>query len=720
MRGLAALLLLLAGIPPAAAADPVEAARALLRAGRTREAAVAWEAAADAAADDATAARWLRAGAYAAWRSRDFGRADRLLDAALARGGDDPVARASVGYYRGLVLTDVGAWRRAEAALTAAAPAAQASPALALGIAEARAWLAQEQGRPDDAVTHLLAADPPEGAWHHHATSLGWALLNVAADAGQPAAEARAWLDFAVGAAEDAGDAVVLATAHANLAWACLLDGDLPASAAHITEVRDLQTEYDEVFLDLVDGDRLLALADAPAAEARFAAAEARARRTIPGDSEGGWRGRFGLCRARGTLDDCYAALAELERLGTGTALKGGRGSFFASRRALLAWTLDHEPDAARAFTAADGARARVLRALQARVRLDALTPAQAAGWQTRQAALWAAREALEAHLARADLVAGSARTRWRATAAARQAAHDRALAAAFEYLDDVAPLTAPAGADAAALAAALQPDEALLALTRHHAGWLAFFVADGRVERAAVGDDPLAPFAARLAGRHHLYVVPGGHPAAPGLHRAQLADRTVSYLPYAGLLLRPPPSGAGALVIADARRDLPASAAASARIAQRLGARLLQGDAATRAAVLAALPGPGLIHFAGHGQLVADDPWAAWLALAQDDRLALPDVLTRPVEADLVVLSGCETGPDAALGAEAIGLPAAFLAAGAATVIASDRPVPDAATARLFEAFYQGEGPPAARLRAAALALDDATGAHFRVWGRR
>ncbi|MEZ4463968.1 MAG: CHAT domain-containing protein [bacterium] len=59
-----------------------------------------------------------------------------------------------------------------------------------------------------------------------------------------------------------------------------------------------------------------------------------------------------------------------------------------------------------------------------------------------------------------------------------------------------------------------------------------------------------------------------------------------------------------------------------------------------------------------------------------------------------VVVLSGCETGRTGALSAtEQVGLPDAFLAAGARSVLAAGEVIDDARTAAFMAAFYRHGG---------------------------
>jgi tetratricopeptide (TPR) repeat protein len=100
-------------------------------------------------------------------------------------------------------------------------------------------------------------------------------------------------------------------------------------------------------------------------------------------------------------------------------------------------------------------------------------------------------------------------------------------------------------------------------------------------------------------------------------------------------------------------------------------------------------------VHLACHGIADAQGPGRAALALTADDAndgfLSATDVAGMRVAADLVVLSGCETAKGRLVGAEGVlGLPRAFLVAGAARVLASAWKVDDEATRALMTEFYR------------------------------
>jgi len=122
------------------------------------------------------------------------------------------------------------------------------------------------------------------------------------------------------------------------------------------------------------------------------------------------------------------------------------------------------------------------------------------------------------------------------------------------------------------------------------------------------------------------------------------------------------------------------------------------------------------LVHFATHGVVDSRYPERSGLILSLIDRrgrkgdgyLRLGDIYKLKLSADLVVLSSCESALGQDLASEGIlGLPRAFLHAGAKSVIATLWKVNDEATAKLMTSLYarihQGESPSSA-LRGAQL----------------
>jgi CHAT domain-containing protein len=104
------------------------------------------------------------------------------------------------------------------------------------------------------------------------------------------------------------------------------------------------------------------------------------------------------------------------------------------------------------------------------------------------------------------------------------------------------------------------------------------------------------------------------------------------------------------------------------------------------------------LIHFATHGIVDARHPEMSGLILSlvnarggkQDGYLRIGDIYKLKLAADLIVLSSCDSALGKDLESEGIiGLPRAFLYAGAKSVIASSWKVSDEATAKLMMALY-------------------------------
>ena len=110
-------------------------------------------------------------------------------------------------------------------------------------------------------------------------------------------------------------------------------------------------------------------------------------------------------------------------------------------------------------------------------------------------------------------------------------------------------------------------------------------------------------------------------------------------------------------------------------------------------------LQGYRIVHFATHGVVESEHPELSALVLSLVDAtgrsrpgfLRLPEIYNLELDAELVVLSGCQT----ALGREVrgeglVGLSRGFFAAGARRVVASLWRVQDHSTARLMDRFYR------------------------------
>lgn len=117
-----------------------------------------------------------------------------------------------------------------------------------------------------------------------------------------------------------------------------------------------------------------------------------------------------------------------------------------------------------------------------------------------------------------------------------------------------------------------------------------------------------------------------------------------------------------------------------------------LRNSDATRAALLAEMPGRAIVHLAGHIVYDGDDALASGMPLADGRRLRASDLYLHfgRLRGATVVLSGCDSARVEALGGDVLGLTSAFLYAGAAGLIAGLWKVDDAATAQLMTGFYE------------------------------
>ncbi|MGB7313949.1 MAG: CHAT domain-containing tetratricopeptide repeat protein, partial [Nodosilinea sp.] len=147
--------------------------------------------------------------------------------------------------------------------------------------------------------------------------------------------------------------------------------------------------------------------------------------------------------------------------------------------------------------------------------------------------------------------------------------------------------------------------------------------------------------------------------------------------------------------------RPLPGAKAEVEAIAGALNITPLVGAQATEAKVKQALPSARLIHLASHGLLNYGDPATYGLldlpgaiALApgsgEDGLLTAAEIMGMGLQAELAVLSACDTGQGRITGDGVVGLSRAFITAGVPSVMVSLWAVQDARTNRLMQQFYQ------------------------------
>ncbi|WP_313941293.1 MULTISPECIES: CHAT domain-containing protein [Calothrix] len=140
----------------------------------------------------------------------------------------------------------------------------------------------------------------------------------------------------------------------------------------------------------------------------------------------------------------------------------------------------------------------------------------------------------------------------------------------------------------------------------------------------------------------------------------------------------------------------LPGAEKEAKDIAQLLNTKAIIGKDATKAAFIQKLPQARFIHLATHGLL--DDfkglgvPGA--VALAPDGKdnglLTANEILDLKINAELVVLSACDTAQGKLTGDGVIGLSRALISAGAPSVIVTLWSIPDSPSALLMGEFYR------------------------------
>lgn len=141
---------------------------------------------------------------------------------------------------------------------------------------------------------------------------------------------------------------------------------------------------------------------------------------------------------------------------------------------------------------------------------------------------------------------------------------------------------------------------------------------------------------------------------------------------------------------------DLPASSIEAANLAERFPSQttIFEGRAANEHQVRQLEPDVDLIHFAGHALFDPDNPMNSALILTPDPRndgkLATWEIQELNLNAELVVMSACETALGQDMGGEGLmGLTRSFQIAGAHSVVATLWRVEDQATSLFMDHFY-------------------------------
>ena len=171
----------------------------------------------------------------------------------------------------------------------------------------------------------------------------------------------------------------------------------------------------------------------------------------------------------------------------------------------------------------------------------------------------------------------------------------------------------------------------------------------------------------------------------------------------------------------------LPGAEAEANYIAELFDVKAICGDEADEHSVVEAMQTAKYIHLATHGLLEADNTYAygyfSSLAFApsedEDGFLTVRETIGLNLNAEMAVLSGCDTGRGRITGDGVVGLARGYISAGIPTVVVSLWPVSDNSTAILMAMYYKellaGE-PKAVALRNAMLKTREQF-AHPQAW---
>lgn len=145
----------------------------------------------------------------------------------------------------------------------------------------------------------------------------------------------------------------------------------------------------------------------------------------------------------------------------------------------------------------------------------------------------------------------------------------------------------------------------------------------------------------------------------------------------------------------------LPGAEIEAQEIAKLLNTTPLIGNQATESVVVQKMPQSRIIHLATHGAFDPERGIGSWIALAPDSLtntgqgigdglLKAEEIIDLNLNAELVVLSACDTAQGKITGDGIVGLSRSLISAGTSSVLVTLWKVDDNATAFLMQEFYQ------------------------------
>ncbi len=113
--------------------------------------------------------------------------------------------------------------------------------------------------------------------------------------------------------------------------------------------------------------------------------------------------------------------------------------------------------------------------------------------------------------------------------------------------------------------------------------------------------------------------------------------------------------------------------------------------EEAKELAIMKHLPEARVLHFATHGNITEDNPMASSLELSSGEKLSVHEIMGVELNADLVVLSACNSGRgNQTAGDDLLGLSRALVAGGTKAAVLTYWSVDDLATCLWMQQFYR------------------------------